>query len=98
MARISGGGSSELPIHVWANETSEQNLKLFTYHEPPTPGLHPPIGEVTQVFALPETENKASSWILNFGTMNLTQSGNKISGTYHNSFNGFDGTIQGVVS
>lgn len=99
IATTSGSGSSELPVHVWANESSKQNLELRTYHQSPTQSVQvPPIWNSTEVLVLPKTENKSSSWILNFGTMDLTQNGNNISGTYYNAFNGFSGTIQGVIS
>lgn len=40
----------------------------------------------------------AGTWATNFGTMNLTQSGTSVSGTYVNSFSGGLGTLQGTVS
>lgn len=40
----------------------------------------------------------AGSWVHNFGTMNLSQSGNSVTGTYRNDFAGTSGTITGNVS
>lgn len=40
----------------------------------------------------------AGSWATNFGTMNLSQSGTSVTGTYVNAFSGVNGTIQGTVS
>ncbi|MEO6061214.1 MAG: NBR1-Ig-like domain-containing protein [Thermoflexales bacterium] len=40
----------------------------------------------------------AGNWVHNFGTMNLTQSGTSVTGSYVNSFSGGNGTVQGTVS
>ena len=40
----------------------------------------------------------AGNWVTNFGTMNLTQSGTGVTGSYVNSFGGGNGTVNGTVS
>ncbi len=40
----------------------------------------------------------AGNWVTNFGTMNLTQSGTAVTGSYVNAFGGSNGTVQGTVS
>lgn len=42
--------------------------------------------------------NFAGHWVHNFGTMDLTQSGATVTGTYHNSFDGGNGTVAGIVT
>ncbi len=42
--------------------------------------------------------NFGGHWIHNFGTMDITQSGSSVTGTYHNSFTGGNGTVAGTVS
>jgi hypothetical protein len=42
--------------------------------------------------------NFAGHWLHNFGFMDLTQSGVSVTGTYHNSFDGGNGTLAGTVS
>jgi len=42
--------------------------------------------------------NFAGTWVHNFGTMNLSQTGNSVTGTYQNAFLGSSGTIAGSVS
>lgn len=42
--------------------------------------------------------NFAGEWVMNFGTMNLTQSGNTVTGTYYNAFGSAAGTVAGNVS
>lgn len=40
----------------------------------------------------------AGNWVTNFGTMNLTQSGTSVTGSYVNAFTGGNGTVNGAVS
>jgi hypothetical protein len=42
--------------------------------------------------------NFAGQWAHNFGTMTLTQSGNTVTGTYHNDSDGGNGVVAGIVS
>src|SRR5262249_11176100 len=65
-----------------------QDLRVFTLLTLPTPTLQTSLG----------VGNWAGSWMHNFGTMNLNQSGDNISGVYHNAFINADGTVQGTVS
>lgn len=41
--------------------------------------------------------NFGGHWVHNFGTMDITQVGSSVTGTYHNSFDGGNGTIAGNV-
>src|SRR6185503_21253881 len=45
-----------------------------------------------------EAKDFSGSWYHNFGTANLTQSGNSVTGTYYNGFSDASGTIAGTVS
>jgi len=49
-------------------------------------------------FTLTCPSNFAGSWYLNFGTMNLSQTGNAVNGTYVNAFEGKSGSIAGTVT
>ncbi len=42
--------------------------------------------------------NFAGEWVINFGNMNLTQSGASVTGTYNQLFYGTSGTIAGTVT
>lgn len=42
--------------------------------------------------------NFAGQWDHNFGTMTLTQSGNTVTGTYHNASDGGNGVVAGIVT
>jgi hypothetical protein len=42
--------------------------------------------------------NFSGHWVMNFGAMDITQSGANVTGTYHNSFTGGNGTIAGTVT
>lgn len=42
--------------------------------------------------------NFGGHWVHNFGTMDITQVGASVTGTYHNSFDAGNGTIAGTVS
>ena len=42
--------------------------------------------------------NFGGHWDHNFGWMDLTQSGTQVTGTYHNSFDGGNGTVAGIVT
>lgn len=46
----------------------------------------------------PGAGNFAGEWEHNFGTMTLTQSGNTVTGTYHNASDGENGVIAGIVN
>ncbi len=48
--------------------------------------------------APPSVGNFGGHWVTNFGTLDITQSGPSVTGTYHNSFDGGNGTIAGNVS
>jgi len=42
--------------------------------------------------------NFGGHWVHNFGTMDITQVGSSVTGTYHNSFDGGNGTVAGNVA
>ncbi len=46
----------------------------------------------------PAAGNFSGHWVTNFGTMDLTQNGANLTGTFHNSSDVGDGTIAGTVS
>lgn len=89
-ASSSGLGSGQFDVFVTANQTSVQDLIVFIFFELPSPT--PATGETAN------EANWADTWVLNFGTMKLEQSGGKVSGVYHNAFNNVNGTIHGVIS
>jgi hypothetical protein len=55
------------------------------------------IGVIVVLF-LNRSANFAGAWVQNFGTMNITQNGSTITGTYLNQFTGVNGTLDGSVS
>ena len=55
-------------------------------------------GTTGQGTAAPRATTFSGEWLLNFGRMRLTQTGNQVTGTYENFFFGSSGSIDGVVS
>jgi hypothetical protein len=56
------------------------------------------IGIVAVVLLMNRGASFAGPWVQNFGTMNITQNGSNVNGTYLNQFTGVNGTLDGSVS
>ena len=104
LGRYLGIGKSNSPAPVATTPTPTEPMASSTPTLPvtppatpsvtptpvPTPPPPPPAG--------PTPGNFAGHWVHNFGTMDLTQNGTSMTGTYHNSFDGGNGTVAGSVS
>ena len=96
-----GGGH----VKVTSPPSPDSNQATVALNCPSAPTSAPPAATGTPTATptrtptpAPSGPTFAGSWVHNFGTMTLNQSGNSVSGTYYNAYADANGTVDGTLS
>jgi hypothetical protein len=88
-----GPGGGHVKVTSPPSPDSNQATVVLNCPSAPTSAPAAPTGTPT-----PGGPTFAGSWVHNFGTMTLNQSGTSVSGTYYNAYANANGTVDGTLS